>query len=333
MNKPVLTVSVAAYNVENYLAECLEPFADYEFNDNLEVIIVNDGSTDSTLKIAEEYKQNYPKIFKIVDKVNGGWGSTINAALEVAKGEYFKQLDGDDYFHRDNLKKLIAYLKDKDVDIVLTPFITFENETDRIISVNGSFEQLDINCIYKICGTENIFENVAMHSLTVKTNVLYSDTFKLRITENCFYTDVEYLVKSINNSDNYEYLGLPIYYYRVGREGQSVSKTGIVKHYKEHKRVLFNCLDYVNNEVYDLSKKTIITKRLEDMLFAQYQRFCYLDISLDVKNELKEFDTKIRTEYNFIDIKNSKAVIMLRKSHYLLYPLVALIIRRRYPID
>ena len=88
MNK-TLTISIASYNVEKFLRETLDSLCSPEILDDIEVIIVNDGSKDSTPLIAQEYVTKYPQSFILIDKENGGYGSTINASLDIAKGKYF----------------------------------------------------------------------------------------------------------------------------------------------------------------------------------------------------------------------------------------------------
>ena len=96
INNKLLTISIAAYNVEQYLKKCLDSFIEPSIMSQLEVLIVNDGSKDSTLEIAREYEKKYPDTFKAIDKPNGGHGSTINTAIENATGKYFKVIDSDD---------------------------------------------------------------------------------------------------------------------------------------------------------------------------------------------------------------------------------------------
>ena len=74
MNQKILTVSIAAYNVSKYLDEALEPFTNSMYKDELEVLIVDDGSKDDTAEIAKRYEERYPNTFKLVKKENGGWG-------------------------------------------------------------------------------------------------------------------------------------------------------------------------------------------------------------------------------------------------------------------
>ena len=89
-----LTISVAAYNVEETLGKTLESFNDSRVYSDLEVLIVNDGSTDHTKEIAQKYEKLAPETFKYVEKENGGHGSTINKCISVATGKYFKVIVG-----------------------------------------------------------------------------------------------------------------------------------------------------------------------------------------------------------------------------------------------
>ena len=102
----LLTVSIAAYHVEDYLRETLDSFLIPEVTDQLEVLIVNDGSGEGVNEIAREYQTNYPDVFRLIDKENGGHGSTVNRGIEEAAGKYFKTVDGDDYVSAEGLKAI-----------------------------------------------------------------------------------------------------------------------------------------------------------------------------------------------------------------------------------
>ena len=96
--KKKLTVSIAAYQVEKYIRKTLSSFIEDGIRDQVEVLIIDDGGHDGTLRIAKEYAARYPDTFFPIHKENGGWGSTVNCGIENAHGEHFKLLDGDDYF-------------------------------------------------------------------------------------------------------------------------------------------------------------------------------------------------------------------------------------------
>ena len=93
----LLTISVAAYNVEAYLDQLMASVIASGVLDAIEVLIVSDGSTDRTAEIARGYEAQYPASVRLIEKPNGGHGSTINRGIREAKGKFFRALDGDDW--------------------------------------------------------------------------------------------------------------------------------------------------------------------------------------------------------------------------------------------
>ena len=104
-----LSFVVPSYNASKYLDKVIPSLL--VGGDDVEIIVVNDGSKDNTLEIAKRYEALYPNIVKAVDKENGGHGSTINKALEIATGLYFKCVDADDWLEENALKTLLAKIK------------------------------------------------------------------------------------------------------------------------------------------------------------------------------------------------------------------------------
>ena len=126
-----LTIAVPMYRVETYIDECLASLAIPEAEEDLEVLIVNDGSTDSSRARAARYEARWPGVFRIVDKENGGHGSAVNRGVREASGRYFKVVDGDDYVDRDGLLRLITFLKKCGADMVLTNYSWVDDRTGR----------------------------------------------------------------------------------------------------------------------------------------------------------------------------------------------------------
>ena len=143
MNK-ILTVSIAAYNVEKFLEKTLDSLIIKDI-DSLEVLIINDGSKDGTLHIARKYEKEYPNIFRVINKENGGYGSTINVGIDNANGKYFKQLDGDDWYEKDNLKEILNILQNSDEDIIYTPYIEFYERDGSSNIINNKIEEHNKN--------------------------------------------------------------------------------------------------------------------------------------------------------------------------------------------
>lgn len=213
MNK-LLTISIAAYNVEKYIKETLESLICKNM-DFLQVLIVNDGSKDATATIAEQYEQMYPKTFKLINKENGGYGSTINTGIKNATGKYFKQLDGDDKFDTENLNLFIEKLKKCDADVIYTPYYTWR-KNNKIPTYCGlekyeSDDSIEINNYF-----EGFRKDIVMHSLTYKTELLKKNNIK--ILEKSFYTDSEYALYPFLYAKTMKVINLILYMYRMGDE-------------------------------------------------------------------------------------------------------------------
>ena len=128
----ILTVSVAAYNVEKYLGTAIDSLTGCKKADGMEILIINDGSNDGTEKIAAAYEEKFPGLLRLVNKENGGWGSTVNTGIRLARGKYFRQLDADDFYRSENLEEYIRFLKKEEADLVISPFVVFDDRTGQI---------------------------------------------------------------------------------------------------------------------------------------------------------------------------------------------------------
>lgn len=317
----ILSISIAAYNVEKYISKTLDSLIDEELKD-IEVLIIVDGSKDRTLEIAQEYERKYPSIFKAVYKENGGYGSTINKGIELATGKYFKQLDGDDWYNTENLKKICNILRKIDTDIVYTPYIEYnEVENKQIISYNDIEKYSDIENLEDVIKYAN--KNITMHSLMYKTEILKNNNIKLE--EHCFYTDTEYAIYPLIHSNTIKILNIPLYMYRIGIEGQSMSIQGRIKHYKEHIKINYKLFEQVNKNQ-DKSKQNL-NEYLENFLSVLYSNFIGNFMMLLPSNkihyeELKDFDNKIyRLDDNIYKKMetSSRMVKILRKGKYITY--------------
>lgn len=237
-----LTISIAAYNVEKFLNKTLDSLI-IKNMDLLEVLIVNDGSKDKTLEIAKRYEKKYPQTFKVINKENGGYGSTINAGIKNATGKYFKQLDGDDWYVTDNLNKLCQDLEKINEDMIYTPYITHHIGTLVEETIDNNIENYS-----KLTKLDDVINNCipefAMHNLTFKTEILKNKN--ITIDENCFYTDTEYIVFPLIYCNTIKILDYPIYVYRIGDVNQSVGRLGRIKHQNDHYRMSYSLLEKYN---------------------------------------------------------------------------------------
>ncbi len=288
----ILTISIAAYNVQDYIRGTLDSIISKGCIDALQILVVDDGGKDDTLRIVKEYEEKYPDSVFGVHKENGGYGSVINTSIRLAKGKYFKQLDGDDWFDTENLDAFVEMLRSVDADYVITSMRMF-NEADNTEVVKDYFTELSEG---KYAFDEMDFTTISpMHCSTFRTKLLQENN--ITITEHCFYTDVELVNRPVPFMESVYIWHKPVYVYRIGREGQSVSKTGIRKHYKEHEKVFWNLIGIYNSLPEDkTSKRQFVRRRLVKETAAQMKFFCYLDRGKAPYSELKAFGARLEKE-------------------------------------
>lgn len=328
----VLTISIAAYNVSKYLATTLESLIVNNLN-KLDIIVVNDGSRDDTSVIAHDYAKCYPDSIRVVDKENGGYGSTINTSLAIARGKYFKLLDGDDWFDMESLPQYISFLEQTDADLVVNPY--YEVRKERRIVANH--QNLTAGQIENISISNHMF---CMHELAVKTERLRSlNSFRSQnghrsqeslrsqyrlITEKCFYTDTEYTYNAIRCSDTITYFDIAVYCYRLGLAGQSVSIEGNRKHYKDYVHVLKRISEYyeADSKIYTGTKLAILGRITEHITFATYFAYLLLESPRNHRQELLNLDNCILQNYpNAYQCgMGSNIVKVLRSAHFCFIP-------------
>lgn len=310
--KPILSILIPSYNVESYLESCVTSILDIKNKNELEVIIVNDGSNDKTLQKAKELYKKYNVLkdfpIKIVDKKNGGHGSTINAALKVATGKYFRIIDADDWVNSSDFNKLVSLLKKEKSDIVITDY------SEDL----AHFNYLNKKEIYNfmIPGKQYIFEDLCLNFYgfkewgpilatgNYKTEMLKKTSFT--ITEKSSYVDMEFNCYSIINANTITYYNLDIYRYFLGREDQSVSLQSFKNKYKQHENVLFNIIGvyYNNSELSNLKKKYILEKLIIPMVKSHY---LILTEYRKSRKDYKKFDIKLKAYPEVYNNKNVKS--------------------------
>lgn len=234
-----ITFTVPCYNSEDYMERCIDTLLTAE--EQVEIIIVDDGSTDGTGEIADNYARNYPEIVKVIHQENGGHGAGVNAGLAQASGKYFKVVDSDDWLDPDELKKLLHKLlewekKDVTVDLVVCNYLYdhfYENKLKRMSYKNVMREG-------KICGWKDLrqfraSQYLVMHSLFYRTDVLRESGVKL--PKHTFYVDNIFANQPLPYVKSLCYLNLDLYHYFLGREDQSVNEKVLMKRIDQQIRV------------------------------------------------------------------------------------------------
>lgn len=314
----LLSILVPAYNVEKFLNKTLDSckIHNIEILTQYEVIIVNDGSTDNTHNIAMQYVNEYKdsQTFKILDKKNGGYGSTINIGISVAKGKYIKILDGDDWYNTIALEKFISLLANTESDAILTDYTSVDDLTSVQLQCHYILEP---NSMLKIESCHISPKDFNMHGICYKKSIF--EQHNIKITEHCYYTDTEFLLYPLPFVKTIQYYPLNLYQYRVGREGQSISKTGILAHIFDHELLIKNLNAYFNMEISN-QKKLLIDGRIA-IVYDSYIRGLLLSPCCNKNyHKLQKFIRLIKDNYpERYKIIINKKTILLEKSGFLIY--------------
>ena len=214
----ILTIVIPAYNIGKLAETVLATVCQEETKNAVEILFIDDGSTDRTLEIAEAWAKVHDNM-KVITKENGGHGSVINCGMERAQGRYLKVVDGDDFVEKRGLVELVAYLQQCHSDYVISPYYL----------VNASSGKRKVQYIQDLIpGHSYQFEDVAMnlgripfHALTIRTEML--QRADIHLTENCYYDDFQYVLYPIPYVKTLSYFEFPVYDYVVGQENQSVN--------------------------------------------------------------------------------------------------------------
>lgn len=282
----LITFAIPCYNSESYMAHCIESLLPVK--EDIEIIIINDGSKDNTAKIADQYALKYPDTIKVVHKENGGHGSGVNKGLELATGLYYKVVDSDDWVDETALKKVIktikSFLKKKELVDMLVVNYVYEKEGKRSKVVNYQ-KVLPEN---KVFGWDEVGKfkpgsYLLMHSVIYNTKFLKST--KLTLPEHTFYVDNIFVYYPLSYIKTMYYLNVDFYRYYIGREDQSVNEAVMIKRVDQQIFVTKTMIDFFNP--YDYWQDN---KRCAKYLIH------YLDIMMSVSTILLQLENTLEAK-------------------------------------
>ena len=292
-----LSVIIPAYNMQDYLERCLKSLI--PAIDILDVIVVNDGSTDDTIKIAKQYFKKYPDSITVIDKENGGHGSAVNAGVKIAKGKYLRVLDADDWFSSADLEQYLKVLHTEPADLIVTEYSRDDLKKIENIKLNYfEYEKpFKLNKIQELSPKLQI-EFLAIHSITVKTENYRREA---ELLEKTFYEDQEFVAKAILAADNFVVLPFNIYQYYIGRADQSVSPKKQFKHREDHARVITRLVElYVSCK--NAVKKEILAARIKEIYKTHYWIYNYnSESTFKERRECKRFCRTTKKQFSELD--------------------------------
>lgn len=317
----VLTVVIPTYNIEKYIENCLDSFVIPEILEDLEVLVVNDGSKDRSPMLARAYEKRYPGTFRVIDKENGGHGSTINRGLAEAAGKYFKVVDGDDWVEREPFIRLMECLKRSGSDVVLSNYYWVHDRTGK---KRAEFPEPFPGVIYDreyrfLEISDKVF--MKMHAVTMRTDMIRGRIPP--IDEHCFYVDMEYVLFPVPLIRTVTCIDAFVYMYRVGLPGQSMNVKSMQKNEVNYDRVLKRLLAfYEEQEKQQIPGYAMVylENTIGRMVASRFKIFLSFPYSRKIPKKMRSFDGELRRRYPKIyDAVRNRAVLFLRKTNYRAY--------------
>ncbi len=299
MKELQLSIIIPVYNVEEYLGECL----DSVYMQNIkgcEVICANDGSTDNSRNILQEYQKKF-KDLSIIDRKNGGLSAARNTGLKFTKGKFIYFLDSDDYLMPDALKKIIAFLENNS-ELDIACFNSFIGNNKKYfnseLNPGETFRGIEYyNTFYKV---NHKFAPSPVWMYVYKKSFL--DNSQLCFQEGIFHEDEHFTPKAMFMAQKVQYEDNPILFHRVYREGAITHKL--------KKKNLKDKL-WVGNDLYSFFKRHNCTN---DVFYHKTFEI-FLSVAKYISVNKKEYPSKIIFTKN--DFRNMKKCMTNWKEHIL----------------
>ena len=296
----LLTIAIPAYNSASYLGRCLESLLISEsLRAKVQVIIMNDGSRDSTSEIAHDYAAKYPQLFTVIDKENGNYGSCMNRALSIAEGKFFRTLDSDDTYDKEAFSTFLGELELSDADMIFCERYVYYEETSKRDHLKFN---LSLPLHKDVQPSSSYWEDSSLLKIRHVSSLCYKTELLRRINfhwdENVFYTDTEYDFIPLRYVHKVRFVPSPVYVYFIGRNDQSTKPEVLRKN--------FHSLDVVANRLLDDFVKYANTNDVMYPLQKSYLMeelfLFYLTLRYDGLKHRKEVEVVERKLGNLNDI-------------------------------
>lgn len=227
----IITFTVPCYNSESYMERCIKTLL--PGGDDVEIILVDDGSSDDTFKIAKSYASRYPDIVRVIHQENGGHGEAVNTGIKNATGVYFKVVDSDDWLDVPGMLKVISRLKkiyssNETLDVMICNYV-YEHSKDNTFHVVDYKNVLPQNQMFgwDDVGRFKKSQYILMHSVIYRTELLHE--CGLVLPKHTFYVDNFFVFEPLPYVKTIYYMDIDLYRYFIGRDDQSVNENVMIK--------------------------------------------------------------------------------------------------------
>ena len=247
----LLSIAIPCYNSAAYMRRCIDSLL--PGGEDVEIMIVNDGSTDNTKDIAEEYRERFPSMVKVINKENGGHGSAVNAGIQNAAGLFYKVVDSDDWVNQSTYMQILSVLREiirdgKSLDMLISNFV-YEKEGEERKKVMKYHHALPKDQIFTWKDVKHfrVGQYILMHSVIYRTDFL--KLCQLRLPKHTFYVDNIYVYYPLPHVRKMYYMDVDFYRYYIGREDQSVNEKVMISRVDQQIFVTKSMID-----MYDMRK-------------------------------------------------------------------------------
>lgn len=280
--------------------------------EDVEILIVDDGSTDGTGEIADEYENRYPSIVKAIHKENGGHGSAVNTGLACASGLFYKVVDSDDWVKESAYRKILDTLRDiiaggDTLDMMISNFV-YEKEGEKKHKVMKYRHALPQDKIFGWNEVRHFHKGqyILMHSVIFRTKLLRE--CGLELPEHTFYVDNIFVFEPLPFVKNMYYLDVNFYRYYIGREGQSVNEEVMIGRIDQQIRVNKIMVDYLAEN----KAKVLSRRKLKNYMFNYLEIITVISSILLIRVGTEEALEKKQELWQYIKQKDIGMYMRLR---------------------
>ena len=305
----ILSIAVPCYNSQDYMEHCVESLL--KGGEDVEILIIDDGSKDATAEIADNYAKKYPTIVKAIHQENGGHGEAVNTGMRNASGLYFKVVDSDDWVDESAYLQILDKLKEliggsQVLDMFISNFV-YEKQGAKHKKVMRYTKQLPQNEIFTWNDVRHFTKGkyLLMHSVIYRTRLLIE--CGLELPKHTFYVDNIFVYKPLPSVKTMYYLDVDFYRYFIGREDQSVNEKVMIGRIDQQIKVNKMMVDEFN--LYKISNR-----KLRNYMFNYLEIITVISTIMCIRSGTEENLDKKRELWHYIKQKDLRLFHHLRNS-------------------
>ncbi|MCI8327703.1 MAG: glycosyltransferase family 2 protein [Lachnospiraceae bacterium] len=303
----LLTIAIPCYNSQDYMEKCIDSLL--PGGEDVEILIVDDGSKDMTPEIADSYQRKYPNIVRAIHQENGGHGAAVNTGIQNAQGVFFKVVDSDDWVNLEAYQKILEKLRElvggsAPLDMFISNFV-YEKEGAKHKKIMKYTTALPKEKIFTWKDVRHFYKGqyILMHSVIYRTQLLKD--CGLELPRHTFYVDNLFVYVPLPYVKNMYYLDVDFYRYFIGREDQSVNETVMIKRIDQQIKVNKLMVD-----AYELWK--LQDRKLRKYMFNYLEIITVVSTVMLIRSGTDENLEKKRELWNYIKQKDLRLFHKLR---------------------